>query len=230
MDAFRLLDGRDINTRKGPLGSERLDFLTELLDLEVSLLAFFRGGSDTHKVLEQFRTGLFLEDERELDGTVQKVSDDLDVFLEHVARGDSGCAETDTTGYLSRGVTRNSVLCTKLTLCNRTNLRVQQSIRTVDSDPHKIANFLNFATSQTKGAEIPENQVVVATAGLQSVTMRNEGFGESTSVGDDLLGVELPFGLSNLEESGGDGSNGLYGSCLACARGAGRRGDKEAVR
>jgi len=93
------------------------------------------------------------------------------------------------------------------------------NIRTVDSDTHKIANFLNFATSQTKGAEIPENQVVVATAGLQSVTVRNEGFGESTSVGDDLLGVELPFGLSNLEESSGDGSNSLYGFLFSARAG-----------
>lgn len=88
-----------------------MDFIAELFDLLVAFLALLGGGGDTDKVLEKLRAGLLLEEEGKLDSTVKEVGDDLDVFLDHVTRRKSGCAETDTTGNLGGSVTGNSILC-----------------------------------------------------------------------------------------------------------------------
>ena len=80
---------------------------------------------------------------------------------------------------------------------------------TVDGNAHEVANFLNLASRQANGSEIPEDQVVVASASLKSVAMGNEGRSESSGIGNNLLGIRLEFRLRNLEESGGNGSNSL---------------------
>jgi hypothetical protein len=70
-------------------------------------------------------------------------------------------------------------------------------------------NFLNLASGQANGSKIPENQVVVTSASLESVSMGNRGLGQSASVGNNLLGIRLKLGLCNLEESSGDGGDSL---------------------
>ena len=80
---------------------------------------------------------------------------------------------------------------------------------TVDRNAHKVANFLNLASGKANGSEIPEDQVVVASASLESVAMGNEGRCKSSSVGNNLLGIRPKLGLRNLEESGGNGGNSL---------------------
>lgn len=76
------------------------------------LLAFVSGGGDADEVLEELAASLLLENEGDLDGTVEEAGDDLDIVLEHVTGGDGCGTEADTTGNLSRGVAGDSVLCT----------------------------------------------------------------------------------------------------------------------
>ena len=78
---------------------------------------------------------------------------------------------------------------------------------TVNGNAHKVANFLDLATGQANGSEIPENQVVVTSTSLEAVAMGNEGGRESAGVRNNLLGIRLKLGLRNLEESSGDGSD-----------------------
>ena len=82
-------------------------------------------------------------------------------------------------------------------------------MRTVDGNTHEIADFLNFAASQAEGPQIPEYEMVVSAAGLQLIAMRDKGVGESSSVGDDLLSIGLPFGPGDLVKSSGDSSDSL---------------------
>ena len=42
---------------------------------------------------------------------------------------------------------------------------------TVNGNAHEVANFLNLASGQANRSEIPENQVVVTSASLESVAM-----------------------------------------------------------
>jgi len=51
--------------------------------------------------------------------------------------------------------------------------------------------------------------MVVSTASLQLIAMRDKGVGESSSVGDDLLSIGLPFGPGDLVKSSGDSSDSL---------------------
>ena len=51
--------------------------------------------------------------------------------------------------------------------------------------------------------------MIVGTAGLKLVAMRDEGIGKSTRVSDDLLGVQLELRLRNLEEGSSDSGDGL---------------------
>lgn len=81
--------------------------------------------------------------------------------------------------------------------------------RTVDGNAHKVANFLNLASGQADGSEIPEDQVVVASASLESISMGNESRSQSAGVGNNLFGIRLKLGLRNLEESSGDGGDSL---------------------
>lgn len=82
-------------------------------------------------------------------------------------------------------------------------------MRTVDGNTHEIAHFLNFAAGQAEGPEIPEHEMVISAASLQLIAVRNKSIGESSSIGDDLLGVGLPFGPRDLVKSSGDSSNSL---------------------
>lgn len=88
----------------------------------------------------------------------------------------------------------------------------EKSLHTVDGNAHEIADFLNFAASQAEGPEIPEHEMVVSTASLQLIAMRDKGIGESSGVGDDLLSVGLPFGSGDLVKSSGDSSDSLTGT------------------
>lgn len=82
-------------------------------------------------------------------------------------------------------------------------------MHTVNGNAHEIADFLNFAASQAEGPEIPEYKMVISAASLQLIAVRDKGIGESSSVGDDLLSVGLPFGPGDLVKSSGDSSDSL---------------------
>lgn len=100
MDTSRALDARDVDTGDGPPAGEGADLLAELLHLREANLAVLLDRRDAHEVLEELAASLLLENERDLNGTVQEVGDDLHVCLKHVARGQRGRAEADAAGYL----------------------------------------------------------------------------------------------------------------------------------
>lgn len=88
--------------------------------------------------------------------------------------------------------------------------RLKEQVRTVDGDAHEIADLLDLATGEPDRAQIPEDEVVVRAASLQSVTMADERSGQSACIGDDLLSVLLELRLGGLEKRGGDAGNGLF--------------------
>lgn len=197
MDPSRLRQRAHINTRQRPLARKHPNLLAEVLHLLVSDLAVLRLGGNPHKVLQQFAAGLLLQHEGDLNGTVQEIRDKLDVRLEHVSRGDCGRAETNTTWHLCGGVTGHGIL--------------------VDRDANNVAELLELAAGESQRAKIPENKVVIGTVGLQLVPVGNEFLTEGLRIGDDLLSICLPCGLSGLQESGGDTGNGVVvGATLAC--------------
>lgn len=120
VETLGLLQVLGLDTWKGELRSEALDLVTELLDLVVRLGA--RGGGDFDEVFEELGAGILLQLQGELDGTVQEGSHGLDVFLGHVTGSQGGGTETDTSGDLGRGVTRNGVLWRK------TSTRVMEGV------------------------------------------------------------------------------------------------------
>lgn len=97
------------NTRQRPFAGKDANLIAQLLHLGEPLLALLLCGSNTDEVLEKLRTSFFLENEGKLDCAVEEVSDDLDVLLLHVTRGQSGGTEADTTRDLSGGIAGNSV-------------------------------------------------------------------------------------------------------------------------
>jgi len=55
--------------------------------------------------------------------------------------------------------------------------------------------------------------VVVSTASLEFVPMRNKLCTQDAGVGNDLLSIVLEGGVSSLLESSGNGSDGLVDKC-----------------
>jgi len=174
------------NTGKRELGSKLDNILLEGGELLRSLSVSRKGGD---KVLQQLGTGLLLSLEGDLDGSVEEVGDDLHVLLGHRSTGQSGQTDTDTTGNLSRGVSGNGVL--------------------VDGDVALVTDLLDLGSGQTQGSQVPENQVVVGTVSLELVLVAGQDLGDGSSVGNDLLGVNLEGGVGSLLEGNGDTGNGL---------------------
>lgn len=86
--------------------------------------------------------------------------------------------------------------------------------RTVDGNAKKVTHFLDFATGQSKRSEVPKNEVVVGTIGLELVPTLNEVASKRSGVGNDLTCVLLPLGLGNLMECCRDGSDRLQEGTL----------------
>jgi hypothetical protein len=73
----------------------------------------------------------------------------------------------------------------------------------------KITDLLNLGTGEAKRAEVPENKVVVGTVSLELVALRGELGSDGPAVGDDLGGVLLEGGGSDLLERDGDTGDGV---------------------
>lgn len=84
----------------------------------------------------------------------------------------------------------------------------------VDGDVSKVADLLNLGSSKTKRSEVPEDEVVVRSTGLELVvgSVLKEGGREGSGVVDDGAGVGPPGGRGNLLERDGDGGDGLIGA------------------
>ena len=81
--------------------------------------------------------------------------------------------------------------------------------RTVDGDPHEIADLLDLTAGETEVAQVPENKVVVGAIGLKLIAVGDERLSERASVLNDLLRVLLELRLRCLEKCSRNTSNGL---------------------
>lgn len=70
--------------------------------------------------------------------------------------------------------------------------------RTVDGNTKKVTHFLDLAPSQSKRSQVPENEVVISTTGLELIPTLDEIAGQRSGIGDNLACVLLPLGLGNL--------------------------------
>ncbi len=194
LDALGSGKRADVDTRKRELLGEDTDILAEFLD-SLGTLAI-TSESDALEILEQLGARLLLQLQADLDSTVQEPGDRLEIFLLQASRSKCCSSDTDTTRDLSGSVTADGVL--------------------VDNDASVVANLFRLGASEANGAQVPEDEVVVGTLSLQTVTPAMELSGQHTSVVHDLLGVSLPGGLSNLEKGGGDAREGvIVGTTLA---------------
>jgi hypothetical protein len=86
---------------------------------------------------------------------------------------------------------------------------MQETDLTVDRDAQQVAYLLDFAASQTKRTQVPQNKVVIGTASLEFVAVLMKGSCKRLRIGDDLFGVSLECGLGYLQEGSSDSGNSL---------------------
>lgn len=82
--------------------------------------------------------------------------------------------------------------------------KIRRVAHTVDCDAHQVAHFLDLAAGKFEWPEIPENEVVICTAGLEFVAVFDKPGTECTSVSDNLLGILLKRGVGNLLQCDSD--------------------------
>lgn len=88
-NSHRLFQILHIHSREGPLGGELLDFPPELLHQLGALLALLFGGSGSDEVFQELAAGFLLNQQRNLDSTMQEFRDGFDIRFEHVTRSQS---------------------------------------------------------------------------------------------------------------------------------------------
>ena len=74
---------------------------------------------------------------------------------------------------------------------------------------NSVTDLLDLGTDETDGSEVPKDQVVLGTVGLESITVGEEDLGHGSGVGSDLFGVSLEGWVGSLLERDGDTGNGL---------------------
>jgi hypothetical protein len=79
----------------------------------------------------------------------------------------------------------------------------------VQGDVGGITDLFDLGSSQTKRSEIPEDEVVLCSIGLELVTVLEEDLSHGDGVGSDLLGVGLERWVGSLLEGDGDTGDGL---------------------
>jgi hypothetical protein len=79
----------------------------------------------------------------------------------------------------------------------------------VEGNVSGVTDLLNLGSGETKRSEIPEDQVVLGTVGLELVAVLEEDLGHGVGVGSDLLGVGLERGVGSLLEGDSNTGNGL---------------------
>lgn len=143
------------------------------------------------------------------------MGDGADVGFEHVAGGEGGGAEADSTGDLGGDVTGDGVLCSrrcqhKHTLQSKERRkRKEKARRTVDSNAQHIADLLHLTARQPKRPQIPKHQMVIRPARLQLISLLDELVRQRPCVGHDLFRVGFPGRVGSLLESGGDTGDGI---------------------
>ena len=171
----------------GELGGELVNSLPEGGNVGIVL-------EESDEVLE-LGAGLLLDLEGDLEGLDEEGGDLLEVGLDELAGGEGGSADADAAGGDGRPVAGDAVL--------------------VEGDGDGVAGLLELGSGDALGLEVPEDEVVLGTAGGDLHAHGGELVGEGTGVGADLLGVDLELGGHDLLELGGDaGDLVLVGSTL----------------
>lgn len=176
------------NTRKRELSGELNDVLLQLSEELGRLVVLVVVGGD--KVFEKLVTGLLLGSQGDLDSLVEEVCDLLHLGFLHGPGSQGGETDSNTTGHLGGSVTGDGVL--------------------VNGDVSFVTDLFNLGTGQAQGSQVPENQVVVGTVGLELVVVADQDLGDGPGVGDDLLGVSLEGGVGSLLQCDGDTGDGLW--------------------
>jgi hypothetical protein len=175
------------HTGKRELSRELDDVLLQLRKKLGRLVVLVVVGSD--KVLEELGSGLLLGSQGDLNSSVEEVGNLLHLGFLHGSGSQGGETDSDTTGNLGRSVTGDGVL--------------------VDGDVCLVTDLLDLGTGQTQGSEIPKDQVVVRTVGLELVLVAEQNLGDGSGVGDNLLGVSLEGGVGSLLQRNRDTGDSL---------------------
>lgn len=178
------------HTGKGEPGGELDNILLQLGEELGGLIVLVAIGGN--KVLEELGTSLLLSGQGNLNGSVEEVGDFLHLGFLHGSGSQGRKTDSDTTGYLGRSITGNSVL--------------------VDGDVSLVTDLLDLRTGQAQGSKIPKDQVVVGTVSLKLVLVADENLGDGSSVSNDLLGISLEGGVGGLLQRDGDTGDGLFES------------------
>ena len=119
----------------------------------------------------------------------------LEVGLEELAGGEGRSADADAAGGDGRPVAGDAVL--------------------VEGDGNGVAGLLELGAGDALGLEVPQDKVVLGTAGGDLHAHGGELVGEGLGILADLLGVDLELGGHDLLELSGDaGDLVLVGSTL----------------
>lgn len=81
---------------------------------------------------------------------------------------------------------------------------MQETDLTVDCDAQQVAYLLDFAASQTKRTEVPQNKVIISTVSLELVAVRVKGSCKCLRIGNNLSGVSLECRLGYLQKGSSD--------------------------
>lgn len=120
---------------------------------------------------------------------MQEVDDHDHVVFLHTSRSQGGKAQSDTTGCHGRDVTNDGIL--------------------VQGNVAQVGQALELGASQGQRSQVPKDQVVLGTIGLELVAEFMEFLASGLRVGNDLAGVLLEGWVGGLLEGDGNTSNGV---------------------
>ena len=84
----------------------------------------------------------------------------------------------------------------------------------VEGNVSCVTDLLNLGSGKTERSEIPKDEVVLCSIGLELVAVLEEDLGHGDGVGSDLLGVGLERWVGSLLERNGNTGDGLVISIL----------------
>lgn len=162
------------------------------------MFALHLDSSNPHKVLQHLGASFLLKQQGELDGAVEKSSDDFYILLTHIARCQGGRSQANATWHLRGCVARYSIFWINKILDN--TIFTWDRIQTVDRDPHQVTKLFNLAAGQAERSQIPKNKVVISASSLKFVTVLDQAGSECPGIGNNLFCVGTKRRLGNLQK------------------------------
>lgn len=163
----------------GVLSGEGLDLLAHFLNFFVLV----------HRVAEVYKllTGRLLESNANLDCLVAPLGNLVHLCLVEASSRKSTSAQSDATGVNRGFVTDQRVL--------------------VHGHIDGFEHLLNLGTGKVVGPHIPHHHVGVSTTGKHDFASLDKASGESASILNNLLAVNLELRSSDLFQLGGESRN-----------------------